>query len=107
MDPGVEAAIITGCITFVVAGGGGTLGWVRSRFKARDTEHEKAEARLQARIDQLEREIKLLETAADTKDETIADLRSQRDRLVITAEIQDRFFRQLSPPRRTSGKNDG
>jgi len=103
MDPGIEAAIITGAITLTIAGGGGTFGWVRARFRAKDLEHEKVEARLQARIDQLERENKLIETAADTKDETIAELRSQRDRLVISAEIQDRFFRQLPLSRRKSG----
>lgn len=58
-------------------------------------------------MERLGQEIKLLEQAADTKDETIAELRSQRDRLQITAEIQDRFFRQLPPPRRNPGDNDG
>lgn len=87
--------------------GGGSIAFVRSRFNRKDTEREKLETRLQARIDQLERENKLLEQAVDTKDETILDLRSQRDRLQITAEIQDRFFNQLPPPRRTSGEDHG
>lgn len=114
IDPGIASALITGSLTAL----GGGIAWVRARFKAKDTAFEqlkqakdtaleKTETKLQTRIDQLEREIKLLETAADTKDETIADLRSQRDRLVITAEIQDKFFRQLPPPRRITGEQDG
>jgi predicted RNase H-like nuclease (RuvC/YqgF family) len=114
IDPGVAAALITGGIT--AAGGG--IAWVRSRFKAREAAavtavtaaenaRDKNEAKFQTKIDQLEREIKLLEQTVDAKDDTIADLRSQRDRLIVTAEIQDRFFRQLPPSRRNPGDNDG
>jgi len=118
MDSGVIVALIGVGSTAV----GGVTAWVRSRFKARETAlenahkeretalrtaHEKAEALLQARIDQLQGENKLLEQAVDTKGETIADLRSQRDRLQVSAEITDRFYRQLPQLRRDPGEQDG
>jgi predicted RNase H-like nuclease (RuvC/YqgF family) len=103
MDPGVIVALIGVGSTAA----GGVVAWVRSRFKARETVYEKSETQLQARIDQLEREIKLLEQAADLKDETLADLRSQRDRLQISAEITDRFYRQLPQLRRDPGEQHG
>ena len=42
MDPGIASALITGAITVTIAGGGGTFAWVRARFRAKDTEKEKA-----------------------------------------------------------------
>jgi len=114
MDSGVIVALIGVGSTAV----GGVTAWVRSRFKARETTfekqelalkttYEKAEARLQSRIDQLQSENKLLEQALDTKDDTIADMRSQRDRLQVSAEITDRFYRQLPQLRRDPGEQDG
>ncbi|MGW3992346.1 hypothetical protein ACWEF6_02550 [Amycolatopsis sp. NPDC004772] len=99
IDPGIIAALISGGIT--VSGGG--IAWIRSRLKAKDTAKEKAETRLQSEIDRLQREMKLLEQAADLKDEAIADLKAQLNRLEITAELQERFFGQLPPRRRETG----
>jgi hypothetical protein len=47
------------------------------------------------RIDALETSLRLAEQTSETKQETIAELRRQVDRLTITAEIQERFFREL------------
>lgn len=51
-----------------------------------------------------EAKLEIAEHAVETKSETIAELRRQVDRLSITAEIQDRFFKQLpAPPPSSSG----
>lgn len=114
----MDSGVIVALIGLGSTGVGGVVAWVRSRFKALETTHEnretalatahdKAQAQAQARIDHLEREIKLLEQAADLKDDTIADLRSQRDRLQVSAEITDRFYRQLPQLRRDPGEQHG
>ena len=64
-----------------------------------------------ARISELNRENELLrarneviQRTLDAKQETINEQHRQLDRLMITAEIQERFFRQMSqriPPSRT------
>lgn len=49
-------------------------------------------------IDDVKRERDIAERALEAKSETVAELRRQVDRYQITAEIQDRFFKQLPPP---------
>lgn len=78
MDPGILAAWIGVGGTVLVASFGGTIKWIKD----------------------LKRKIETLEQAADKQDDVIADLKSQRDRLQITAELQDRFFGQLGPQHR-------
>lgn len=80
MDPGTVVAIAAVSVTVI----GGGIKWVRGRFA------------------ELKRKVETLEQAADKQDEVIADLKSQRDRLQITAELQDRFFGHLPPKRRES-----
>jgi hypothetical protein len=85
MDPGILAAWIGVGGMVLVTSVGGTIKWARGKLA------------------ELNRKIETLEQAADKQDEVIVDLRSQRDKLQITAEIQDRFFGQLQPKRRESG----
>lgn len=50
-----------------------------------------------------EAKLEIAEHALEAKSETIAELRRQVDRFQITAEIQDKFFKQL-PPASGSGE---
>lgn len=45
-----------------------------------------------------EAKLEIAEHAVEAKSETVAELRRQVDRYQITAEIQDKFFKQLPPP---------
>lgn len=87
MDPGIVAALIGVVGAAVLAAVGGTVKFMRSKA-------DKV-------VEKLEHDVELLEKAVNVKDEAIADLRSQRDRLQITADLMDRFLNQLPPPRRT------
>ncbi len=59
---------------------------------------------LHKQIDSHQHKRELAEQALDAKQETVDDLRRQVDRLAITAEIQDRFFKQIPPPPPGSGE---
>lgn len=97
MTPGDIAAFSAIAVTVVIASIGGTLKLAQRRADrlARDTE---------TKFKERDRKIELLEQAADKQDDVIAELRSQRDRLEITAGIMDRFFGQLPPKRRDTGE---
>lgn len=99
IDPGTIVAIVA----VVVTVSGGAIKWARDRGKELRAEHGRQNEVSRTKIDKLEQEKKLLEQAMDAKDDAIADLRSQRDRLQITADLMDRFLNQLPPKRRTSG----
>jgi hypothetical protein len=95
MDPGILAAWIGVGGMAAVTSVGGTIKWARGRIAKLTADHD-------AKTKELNRKIETLEQAADKQDEVIVDLRSQRDKLQITAELQDRFFGQLPPKRRES-----
>lgn len=59
---------------------------------------------LHKQIDGHQHKLELAEQLLDAKQETVDDLRRQVDRLQITAEIQDRFFKQIPPPPPGSGE---
>jgi hypothetical protein len=114
MDPGVLGAWIGAGSTATLAAVGGTIRLAAKRvanLKAahqadiarRDAEHDQKVKELAKKTDDLNRKIEQLELAADRQDDVIVELRSQRDRLMVTAEIQDKFFNQLPSKRRTSG----
>lgn len=107
MDPGVLGAWIGAGSTVTIAAVGGTLRWATSRIANLKAAHQADNARREAehgeKLKELNRKIEQLEHAADRQDDVIVELRSQRDRLMVTAEIQDKFFNQLPPKRRTSG----
>lgn len=103
MDPGLIGVLITV--------GTGTVGasvkGVWNRFRALRVEFEKrlAEQRAESdkRLAERQHKIDLLEKALDDKDATIAEVRSQRDRLQVTAELMDRVFSGLPQLRREIG----
>lgn len=107
MDPGVLGAWIGVGGTVAVAAVGGTIRLAVKRVAnlkaAHQAEDAKRETEHENKVKELTRKIEQLEQAADRQEDVIVDLRSQRDRLMVTAEIQDRFFNQLPPQRRTSG----
>lgn len=103
MDPGIAAALIGVVGAAVVASVGGTVKVMRAKAAKVVTTLEQTIDKREQKIEKLEQAINLLEKAVDVKDDVIADIRSQRDRLQITAEIQDKFFNQLPPTRRNSG----
>lgn len=76
-------SIITGLASLVISG------YIRNLHK---------------QIDGHQHKLELAERLLDTKQETVDDLRRQVDRLQITAEIQDRFFKQIPPPPPMSGE---
>lgn len=103
MTPGDFAAFSAIAVTVVIASIGGTLKLAQRRADraARETEVRLRER--EARLRERDRKIELLEQAADKQDDVIAELRSQRDKLEITAGLMDRFFGQL-PKRRDTGE---
>jgi hypothetical protein len=107
MDPGVVGAWIGAGSATTIAAVGGTVRWAMNRVANLKTAHQaedaKREADHEAKLKESTRKIEQLEQAADRQEDVIAELRSQRDRLMVTAEIQDKFFNQLPPQRRTSG----
>lgn len=86
---------------------GGTVRWAATRIANLKAAHQADDARRDAehgeKVKELNRKIEQLEQAADRQEDVIVELRSQRDRLMVTAEIQDKFFNQLPSKRRTSG----
>lgn len=103
MDPGIIAAFVGVLGAAVIASVGGTLKLAQRKADRLSTAADKLAAVNAAKLRDRDRKIELLEQAADKQDDVIAELRSQRDRLQITAELQDRFFGQLGPKRRDSG----
>lgn len=103
MDSGLLGSLITIGSTVVLASTGGTIKWARDRGKTLRSEAAKREDSLVQKVDRLEQAQKLLEQTLDAKDDVISDLTRQRDKLEITAELQERFFGQLPPKRRNSG----
>lgn len=81
-------SIVSGIILAVVSG---VIRWlvkqVDEHKREKDTQRISYEAKLE-----------LAERALETKQETVDELRRQVDRYQITAEIQDRFFKQIPPP---------
>ena len=77
------ASTIFTVIAFVV-------GLVVRSYTTKITELQKINEQLNARIDVLKRTL-------DAKQETIDEQHRQLDRLIITAEIQEKFFGRLSP----------
>lgn len=96
MDPGILAAFIGVLGAAVLASIGGTV-------KLSQRKADRLATASETKLKERDRKIELLEQAADKQDDVIAELRSQRDRLQITAELQDRFFGQLGSKRRDSG----
>lgn len=102
MDAGAWLAlvsIISGVVLAIVGG------FVRRLFTEIDehkrdkaTQRAEYEARLKDQRQSYEAKLELAERALDTKQETVDELRRQVDRYQITAEIQDRFFKQIPPP---------
>lgn len=107
MDPGVLGAWIGAGSATTIAAVGGTVRWATSRIANLKAAHQadiaKRDAEHDTKVKELNRKIEQLEQAADRQEDVIVELRSQRDRLMVTAEIQDRFFNQLPSKRRTSG----
>jgi flagellar biosynthesis chaperone FliJ len=52
---------------------------------------------LHKQVDDRDHKLELAEKALEAKSETVDELRRQVDRYQITAEIQDRFFKQIPP----------
>ncbi len=77
---GIVLAVVTGVIRMLVK-------------QIDELKHDKETQRIayDAKLD-------LAERALETKQETVDELRRQVDRYQITAEIQDRFFKQIPPP---------
>jgi hypothetical protein len=102
MSAGDIAAWAAVCATIVIAAIGGTTKIMQRRADRIAKSHERQFAERDRQIAERDRKIELLEQAADKQDDVIADLRSQRDKLQITAELQDKFFGGLGklPPNR-------
>ena len=77
---GIVLAVITGVIRMLV-----------KQIDELKREKEVQRSTYDAKLD-------LAERALETKQETVDELRRQVDRYQITAEIQDRFFKQIPPP---------
>lgn len=96
MGPGEIIALIIGVCSLLIGGSGLLISQRNRRIDA-----------LEARNATLVTKLEYAEQTIETRQETIAELRRQLDRLVITAEIQERFFSGLprtTPPQR--GTND-
>lgn len=104
MDPGIVGAWIGAGSAAAIAVVGGSIRWALTRVSnikaAHQAEDAKRDLEHEAKVKELTRKIEQLEQAADRQEDVIVELRSQRDRLMVTAEIQDKFFNQL-PQRRT------
>lgn len=95
MDAGIISALIGAGATLIVP----AIAIMHARASAAKARHEAAIAKvtsdsaaIQARM---EAKIEKLEDALAIRTETVDELRSQRDRLQVTADLQDRFWRQL------------
>jgi uncharacterized coiled-coil protein SlyX len=99
VDGGVVAALI-GAGVAILGGGFKTAQVViKSKFTELRAEGETKIAELRSKSAGQERHIEILEKSLDTKDETITELRRQNDRLMITAELQDKLFSELPSKR--------
>jgi hypothetical protein len=77
---------------------GGILRWLVKQIDQARSERDVAEAKADAQRERYDAKLALAEKALETKSETVDELRRQVDRYLITAEIQDRFFKQIPPP---------
>lgn len=90
MNPVVLSSLIGGIATMITA----LAGIYQSKLAAMKRDLEKREA-----------EIEKYETALRVKDEIVNELRAQRDKLQIAAELQDKIWSQIE--RRASHDREG
>ena len=90
MDAGAWLTLVSIVSVLAIAIFGGILRLVLKQVDDVRVERDKAGAAYEAKL-------RITEQALEAKSETVAELRRQVDRYQITAEIQDKFFKQLPP----------
>ena len=102
MDAGAWLTLVSIVSGVGLAIVGGFVRWLFRQIdehqRDKETQRTEYEARLKDQRQSYEAKLDLAERALETKQETVDELRRQVDRYQITAEIQDRFFKQIPPP---------
>lgn len=88
MDAGAIVALASVIVVVLIAVFGGIIRHLLSK-------NDRLAAENRSDRDRFEAKLEIAERTADTKQETIGELRRQVDKLEITAEIQRRFLDQL------------
>lgn len=100
IDPTLTAAFVAAGVAFARD----VVSWVRSKLSRSTTDAKAEVTELRRKVETLEaehrRKVEVLEKALDDKEEANVELRSQRDRLQITADLMDKFLSELPPLRR-------
>lgn len=104
MSPGEWIAAVSVLAAVVVAVVGGVIRWQANQITEAKRERDDARRERDTQRASYEAKLEIAEQALETKSETVDELRRQVDRYLITAEIQDRFFKQIPPPPSTSGE---
>lgn len=103
MDSGAWLTLLGIFVAVAVPVTGGIIRWLVKQIDKAERERDDAVMRRDTERERFEAKLALAEKALETKSETVDDLRRQVDRFLITAEIQDRFFKQIPPPPPSSG----
>lgn len=104
MDSGAWLTLLGIFVAVAVPVTAGILRWLVKQIDEARRERDAAVLRGEAQRERFEVKLELAEKALEAKSETVDELRRQVDRFLITAEIQDRFFKQIPPPPPTSGE---